>query len=189
MAGHDLRLLHAGRGQFPGGEAQDVPRRNPGRPRQRRRSNALSPRWNLLFRDARLRRQQAGKTRPRSPADAAGRLHQAGRLPDLGDLLEKKNIQGMVTDFSAERVDAAARKLVCYDGREVAFDLLVTVLTNMGSEMIERSGMGNEFRFLLTDPNTLRAKKYPNVFALGDAYRRPGLQGRPFRSSISSPRS
>ncbi len=86
----------------------------------------------------------------------------------LGDLLEKKNIR-MVTDFSAERVDAAARKLVCYDGREVAFDLLVTVPTNMGSEMIERSGMGNEFRFLPTDPNTLRAKKYPNVFALGDA--------------------
>ena len=35
--------------------------------------------------------------------------------------------------------------------------------------MIERSGMGNEFRFLPTDPHTLRSKKFENVFAIGDA--------------------
>lgn len=86
----------------------------------------------------------------------------------LGTMLEEKRIQ-LVTDFNAERVDAAARKLVGYDGREVPYDLLVTVPTNMGSEMIERSGMGNEFRFLPTDPKTLRSKKYENVFAIGDA--------------------
>jgi len=86
----------------------------------------------------------------------------------LGGLLEKKNIR-MVADFNAEKVDAAARKIVGYDGREVPYDLLVTVPTNMGSEMIERSGMGNEFRFLPTDPATLRAKKFENIFALGDA--------------------
>jgi len=86
----------------------------------------------------------------------------------LGNLLEKKNIR-MVTDFNAERIDAAGRKIVCYDGREVPYDLLVTIPTNMGSELIERSGMGDEFRFLPTDPKTLRSKKYANVFALGDA--------------------
>ena len=86
----------------------------------------------------------------------------------LGTLLDEKRVQ-MVTDFNAERIDAAARKIIGYDGREVPYDLLVTVPTNMGSEMIERSGMGNEFRFLPTDPNTLRSKKYGNVFAIGDA--------------------
>ncbi len=86
----------------------------------------------------------------------------------LGNLLDKKRI-GMVTDFNTERIDAAARKLIGYDGREVSYDLLVTVPTNMGSEMIERSGMGNEFRFLPTDPATLRSKKFENIFALGDA--------------------
>jgi len=86
----------------------------------------------------------------------------------LGNLLDKKKIR-MVTDFNAERIDAAGRKLICFDGREVPYDLLVTVPTNMGSEMIERSGMGDEFRFLPTDPNTLRSKKYENIFALGDA--------------------
>ncbi len=75
----------------------------------------------------------------------------------------------MVTDFNAERIDAAGRKIIGYDGREVPYDLLVTVPTNMGSKMIERSGMGDEFRFLPTDPNTLRSKKYENVFVIGDA--------------------
>ena len=86
----------------------------------------------------------------------------------LRRLLDEKRVQ-MVTDFNAERIDAAARKIVGYDGREIPYDLLVTVPTNMGSEMIERSGMGNELRFLPTDPNTLRSKKYENIFAIGDA--------------------
>ena len=75
----------------------------------------------------------------------------------LGALLDEKRVQ-MVTDFNAERIDAAARKIIGYDGREIPYDLLVTVPTNMGSEMIERSGLGNEFRFLPTDPHTLRSK-------------------------------
>jgi len=86
----------------------------------------------------------------------------------LGAMLEEKHIE-MVTDFNAERIDAAARKIVGYDGREVLYDLLVTVPTNMGSAMIERSGLGNEFRFLPTDPHTLRSKKYERIFAIGDA--------------------
>jgi sulfide:quinone oxidoreductase len=86
----------------------------------------------------------------------------------LGSLLEEKRVN-MVTDFSAERVDAAARKLVGYDGREIPYDILVTIPTNMGSEMIERSGLGNEFRFLPCDPHTLRSKKHENIFGIGDA--------------------
>jgi sulfide:quinone oxidoreductase len=86
----------------------------------------------------------------------------------LATLLDEKGV-AMVTDFNAERIDAAGRKIIGYDGREVPYDLLVTVPTNMGSEMIERSGMGDEFRFLPTDPKTLRAKKYANVFGIGDA--------------------
>jgi sulfide:quinone oxidoreductase len=86
----------------------------------------------------------------------------------LGAMLDEKRIQ-MVTDFNAERIDAAARKIVGYDGREVPYDLLVTVPTNMGAEMIERSGMGDELRFLPTDPHTLRSEKYERIFAIGDA--------------------
>jgi sulfide:quinone oxidoreductase len=90
----------------------------------------------------------------------------------LGTLLEERKIR-TVTDFSAERVDAAARKIISYDGREVPYDLLVTVPTNMGAEMIERSGMGDELRFIPTDPNTLRSKSHENIFVIGDASNAP----------------
>ncbi len=101
-----------------------------------------------------------------TPLDGAFTKPVAAR--SLGGLLEERGIR-MVTDFSAERVDAAARKLVGYDGREIPYELLVTVPTNMGSEMIERSGLGNEFRFLPTDPRTLRSRAHENIFAIGDA--------------------
>jgi sulfide:quinone oxidoreductase len=86
----------------------------------------------------------------------------------LGALLEERQIQA-VTDFSAERVDAAGRKLVSYDGRDVPYDLLVTIPTNMGSPVIERSGLGDELRFVPTDPYTLQSKKHANIFVIGDA--------------------
>ena len=86
----------------------------------------------------------------------------------LGSLLEERRIR-VVPDFGTERVDAAARKIIGYDGREVPYDLLVTVPTNMGAEVIETSGLGNELRFIPTDPHTLRSKKYENIFVIGDA--------------------
>jgi len=86
----------------------------------------------------------------------------------LGALLDERRIR-VVPEFGTERVDAAGRKLVGYDGREVPYDLLVTVPTNMGAEVIESSGLGNELRFVPTDPKTLRSKKHGNIFVIGDA--------------------
>ena len=86
----------------------------------------------------------------------------------LGSLLEERKIQ-TVADFSAERIDAAGRKIVSYDGREVPYDLLVTIPTNMGAAAIERSGLGDELRFIPTDPATLRSLKHENIFVIGDA--------------------
>jgi sulfide:quinone oxidoreductase len=86
----------------------------------------------------------------------------------LGTLLEERRIR-VVPDFGTERVDAAARKIVGFDRREVPYDLLVTVPTNMGAEVIERSGLGDELRFVPTDPKTLRSKRHDNIFVIGDA--------------------
>ena len=86
----------------------------------------------------------------------------------LGALLEERNIR-VVEDFNAERVDAAGKKLVGFDGREVPYDILVTVPTNMGDELIERSGLGDDLRFIPTDPKTLRSKAHENIFVIGDA--------------------
>lgn len=86
----------------------------------------------------------------------------------LGMMLEERNIK-VVADFNAERVDAAGKRLVGFDGREVPYDILVTVPTNMGDELIERSGLGDDLRFIPTDPKTLRSKAHENIFILGDA--------------------
>ena len=87
---------------------------------------------------------------------------------ELSYLLEQKNIK-IVPDFNIEKVDAANNKIVDYGDAEVPYDLLVTVPTNMGDEMIERSGIGDELNFVPTDKATLQTKIKDNIFAIGDA--------------------
>lgn len=86
----------------------------------------------------------------------------------LGPLLAKKNIE-VVTDFAIESVDPAGKVIKAYDGKEVPYDLLVTVPTNMGDEVFERSGMGDELNFIPTEKHTLKAKNHENIFVIGDA--------------------
>ncbi len=87
-------------------------------------------------------------------------------------LLEEKNI-AEVTDFNIERVDYENNKIIDYADVEVAYDLLVTVPTNMGDALIERSGMGDDLNYIPTHKATLQTKDYENVFAIGDATNLP----------------
>lgn len=86
----------------------------------------------------------------------------------LSYLLKEKNIK-VVTDFNIERVDNENSQIVDYEERAVDFDLLVTVPTNMGDSMIERSGMGDELNYIPTNKATLQTKAHKNIFAIGDA--------------------
>jgi sulfide:quinone oxidoreductase len=86
----------------------------------------------------------------------------------LGDFLDKKNIK-LTTEFNIGRVDNEEKKIISWDETEIPFDVLVTIPTNMGDEAIERSGMGDELNFIPTDPQSLRAKGYNNIFVIGDA--------------------
>jgi sulfide:quinone oxidoreductase len=86
----------------------------------------------------------------------------------LGHLLKEKKIL-VVTDFNIGSVDNANHKIVSWDDKEVPYDLLVTVPTNMGDAVIERSGLGDELNFVPTDPNTLQSKAHKNIFIVGDA--------------------
>jgi sulfide:quinone oxidoreductase len=85
----------------------------------------------------------------------------------LGDLLDEKKIQ-LEPDFVVERIDPEAKLLVSYDGREVPFDLLVTVPVNMGGDYLARSGLGNELNCVPVDKRTFLAKGHKDIFALGD---------------------
>ncbi len=86
----------------------------------------------------------------------------------LEHLLHDKNIR-IESDFAIERVDNENKKIIDYGGREIAFDLLVTVPTNKGDELIGRSGMGDDLNYVPTHKATLQAKEYSNIFVLGDA--------------------
>jgi sulfide:quinone oxidoreductase len=87
-------------------------------------------------------------------------------------LLEEKGIKE-VTDFNIERVDYENNKIIDYADTEVDYDLLVTVPTNMGDEVIERSGMGDDLNFVPTHKGTLQTLEHQNIFAIGDATNLP----------------
>lgn len=86
----------------------------------------------------------------------------------LSDLLTEKNIK-IVPDFYIESVDNENKKIVSYDGKEIDFDVLTIVPVNMGDDLIERSGLGDDLNYVPTDKHTLRSQKYENIFVLGDA--------------------
>ena len=86
----------------------------------------------------------------------------------LSRLLEEKNIN-VVPDFYIERIDNEKQALVSFDEKEVPFDLLTIIPVNMGDEMIERSGLGDDLNHVPTDKHTMRSKDYENIFVLGDA--------------------
>jgi sulfide:quinone oxidoreductase len=86
----------------------------------------------------------------------------------LGHLIEKKRIK-VVTDFHTGSVDNDRHKIISWDGKEVDYDLLVTVPTNTGDVAMGRSGLADELNFVATNHDTLQSKQQANIFVLGDA--------------------
>jgi len=101
-----------------------------------------------------------------TPLDGAFTKPRASAL--LGETLKRRNIE-VVTDFNLAEVDGERRVMKGYDGRELGYDLLVTVPLHGGAEAIARSQMGDAGGWLPTDKHTLQSKQFANVFALGDA--------------------
>jgi len=86
----------------------------------------------------------------------------------LDHLLDEKNIK-IEPDFAIESIDNERKVIIDYGGREIPFDLLVTVPTNKGDEVIARSGMGDDLNFIPTNKATLQSLAHNNIFVLGDA--------------------
>jgi sulfide:quinone oxidoreductase len=119
--------------------------------------------WYLRERGVRARTELVYST----PLDGAFTKPTASER--LAGLLAEKEIE-LVTEFNAGEVDGVGGKLASYDGRELDFDLLVTVPLHGGAAYVERSpGLGDALGFVPTDRATLQTPAAPNVFALGDA--------------------
>ena len=101
-----------------------------------------------------------------TPLDGAFTKPRAAQA--FGSMMEDRGIE-VVTGFNASAVDNDGRALVAYDGRQLPFDLLVTIPLHGGAEAMRRSGLGDEMGFVATDKHTLQAKLSPDVFVIGDA--------------------
>ena len=86
----------------------------------------------------------------------------------LEHLLEEKHIK-IESDFAIMEVDNENKEIDDYGGRRIPFDILVTVPTNKGDEVIERSGLGDDLNFVPTHKATLQSKAHENIFVIGDA--------------------
>jgi sulfide:quinone oxidoreductase len=90
----------------------------------------------------------------------------------LGNMLEGKGIR-LEPEFNIMEVDNGQQVIRSYDEREIGYDLLVSIPTNMGAEVIQRSGMGDELNFVPVDKHTLQATSWENVWVIGDAGNAP----------------
>ncbi len=90
----------------------------------------------------------------------------------LGEIVQKKNIN-IVPNFDLGSVDSERNVIISHDGKEVDYDLLVTIPTNMGAPVIERSGFGDDLHFVPTNKNTLLSEIKDNIFVIGDASNLP----------------
>ena len=93
-------------------------------------------------------------------------------------LLDEKEIE-LVTEFNAGEVDGVGGKLVSYDGRELDFDLLVTVPLHGGAAYVERSpGLGDALGFVPTDKHTLQTTRRAERVRARRRDRPADLEGR-----------
>lgn len=90
----------------------------------------------------------------------------------LNEILISRHVE-LETEFAVASVDNEKRALISYDNREVPFDMLVTVPMHRGSEVIARSGIGDELDFVPTQRHTLLSENWSNIFVIGDATNLP----------------
>jgi len=105
-----------------------------------------------------------------TPLDGAFTKPRAADI--LGGMLETKNII-IEPNFNIGEVDNKKQTIRSWDEREIPYDLLITIPTNMGSEVIGKSGMGDELNYVPIDKHTLQSNSWENVWVIGDAGNTP----------------
>ena len=105
-----------------------------------------------------------------TPLDGAFTKPRAAEI--LGGMLESKGIL-LETNFNIGEVDNKKPAIRSWDEREIPYDLLISIPTNMGADVIKRSGMGDELNFVPIDKNTLQSSNWENIWVIGDAGNAP----------------
>ncbi|MFC5279231.1 NAD(P)/FAD-dependent oxidoreductase [Halorubrum rubrum] len=84
----------------------------------------------------------------------------------VGPLMEERDI-GVETFFNPERVDPDEQSVHTVEGRELSYDLLVSIPPHDGSDIVREAGLGDD-GWVDVDPATLEATNAEDVYALGD---------------------
>ncbi|HBW15536.1 MAG TPA: oxidoreductase [Desulfovibrio sp.] len=85
----------------------------------------------------------------------------------LGDLCDSKNIK-VTPNFVVDSVDPGSKTINSVTGDEVPYDLLVSIPPNMGQEFLIESDIADPMGYMDTDKQTLKSKKYENIYVIGD---------------------
>lgn len=88
--------------------------------------------------------------------------------PAFASLVEARGIKVEASTFTRE-IDRDHHNVVTLEGRLIPYDLLVSVPPHTGAAYVARAGIGDDDRFVPTDPQTLAAKHLHDAFVLGDA--------------------
>ena len=73
------------------------------------------------------------------------------------------------TGFTVSKVDPALKKVFSKGGKELGYDLLITVPTHRASRLVLESGLGDSQGWIDVDPKTLKMTGAENVYVIGDA--------------------
>jgi len=86
----------------------------------------------------------------------------------LAQLCEDKGVK-VLYDFTLAGVEGDRIEELGGEGREVAFDLLVSIPPNFGAEALEDSGLDDgNVGYVRTDKETLKARDHERMYVIGD---------------------
>ena len=147
-----------------------VPRRTAGRPHHRDADQVPGGPAGVHLPGRRLAAQaRHPRARPRSPTSPRWTAPSPSRSRPASSARPHRPQIALETDFAIEQHRQRHAEIVSFDGRRIAFDLLVTVPLNMGADYIARSGLGDELNLVPCDQHTMRGLAHPDIFVLGDA--------------------
>jgi sulfide:quinone oxidoreductase len=86
----------------------------------------------------------------------------------FGEFASLKDVK-FTGNFDIAQVNAQEKTIESHKGDKIPYDLLVAIPPNFGAQFIGDSGMGDPMCYVETDHFTLKAKKYDQVYVIGDA--------------------
>jgi sulfide:quinone oxidoreductase len=86
----------------------------------------------------------------------------------LRRLCQQKNIQ-ITPNFEIAQVNVGEKTIESHRGEKVPYDLLISIPPNFGAQVILDNNLGDPMGYIDTDPYTLKARGYENMYVIGDA--------------------